>query len=204
MTWSSEGLFVKVCGLKTRGDIDVAMAAGADALGFVWWEPSPRHIALESIAELAVSVPVRTVLVTVDLPPGELVEAASRAEVTAVQPHGRHSTEAADAAAATGLDAIRPLRAGESPGPVPERHLLLMDTPDPDLPGGTGRSFDWALAADFGRPYLLAGGLTPDNVGAAVRMLRPFGVDASSGLESSPGSKDPDLIRRFVEEAKGS
>ncbi len=80
--------------------------------------------------------------------------------------------------------------------------LLLVDTPHPHLPGGTGEVFDWARLAPIDRPFLLAGGLTPDNVSAAVRQVRPFGVDASSGLESSPGVKDVDLIRRFIQEAK--
>jgi phosphoribosylanthranilate isomerase len=87
------------------------------------------------------------------------------------------------------------------PADVAPTDLLLVDTPHPDLPGGSGQTFDWATL-DIGRPFLLAGGLTPDNVAEAVETVRPFGVDASSGLESSPGVKDADLIRRFIEEAR--
>jgi phosphoribosylanthranilate isomerase len=86
---------------------------------------------------------------------------------------------------------------------VSEGQIPLIDTYHPIAHGGTGARFDWGLAADLDRRYVLAGGLGPDNVSEAVRLLAPWGVDASSGLESSPGIKDPELIRTFVERAKG-
>jgi phosphoribosylanthranilate isomerase len=200
----SEGRFVKVCGLGTVTDVEIATGAGADAVGFVWYEPSPRHHSLAHIATLARASTVTTVLVTVDLDSDALLAAAGRAGVGAVQPHGRHAAVAAAAARRMGFDVIRPVPSGAVPDDLDPDDLLLVDTPDDDLPGGTGRAFDWSTAASIDRPFLLAGGLTPDNVADAIAVVDPFGVDASSGLESSPGVKDPDLIRRFVERAKGS
>jgi len=202
VTWEVDGLFVKVCGLGSPDDVSVAADAGADAAGFVWWERSPRHRELDEIRSLAGLSPLTSVLVTVDLDSETLLAAAARAGVDAVQPHGRHAAVAAATARRMGFGVIRPVPAGDVPADLADDDLLLVDTPDADLPGGTGRPFDWALASDVGRSFLLAGGLGPDNVADAVRRVRPFGVDASSGLESSPGVKDADLIRRFVEEAK--
>lgn len=196
--------FVKVCGVRTAGDIDVAVSAGADAIGFVWFEPSPRHLPLARIAPLAAATPVTSVLVTVGLDSETLVAAAGRAGVDAVQPHGDHAAVASAAARRMGFDVIRPLPAGTDPRTVPAEDLVLVDTPDDDLVGGTGRAFDWDLTASVDRPFLLAGGLTPDTVADAIGAADPFGVDASSGLESEPGVKDPVLIRRFVEEAKNA
>lgn len=199
--WRSEGLFVKVCGLGTEDDVAVANRAGADAIGFVWWEKSPRHRDLATIHRLAALSEIPTVLVTVDLESAALLDAAGRAGVDAVQPHGEHAAVAAAAARRLGFRVIRPIPAGPVPADAAPTDLLLVDTPHPDLPGGSGQTFDWdTLAID--RPFLLAGGLTPDNVTEAVATVRPFGVDASSGLESSPGVKDADLIQRFIEEAK--
>jgi phosphoribosylanthranilate isomerase len=200
--WEADGLFVKVCGLGTETDVQTATEAGADAVGFVWWEPSPRHHDLGIIRRLAAGTDVTTVLVTVDLDSARLVDAASRAEVDAVQPHGENAAVAAAAARRLGYRVIRPFKAGSPPVDAAPDDLLLVDTPRDDLPGGTGERFDWSLVSDLDRLFLLAGGLTPDNVADAVRTVRPFGVDASSGLESSPGVKDADLIRRFIEEAK--
>lgn len=197
-------LFVKVCGLSRLADVEAAAGAGADAVGFVHWQPSPRHLPVPAIAKLAAASPLPGYLVTVDLPAGPLVEMAIEAAVAGVQPHGRHAPEAAAAAIAAGLSVIRPTRPGTPTDEIPLDQILLLDTPHPDLPGGSGATFDWSLAASVGRPFILAGGLGPDNVAEAVRTVRPFGVDASSRLESAPGVKDADRIRRFVEEAKGA
>ena len=195
-------MFVKVCGLGTLDDVAAAADAGADAVGFVWHRPSPRHRALHEIEALTAKAPMITVLVTVDLDSAGLLDAAAKAGVSAVQPHGRHGAVAAAAARGSGLDVIRPVSMGAPIDDVAAEDLLLVDTPDDELAGGTGRSFDWSLAAGIGRRFLLAGGLTPSTVADAIAAAHPFGVDASSGLESSPGVKDPDRIRRFVEEAK--
>lgn len=200
--WEADGLFVKVCGLGTPADVEAAAEAGADAVGFVFWEPSPRHKDLSTIRRLAEGSPVTTVLVTVDLGSEELLDAATRAGVDAVQPHGRHSVVASAAARRFGLGVILPIKAGDEPPARAPDELLLVDTPHSKLPGGTGETFDWDTIAHLDRRFLLAGGLDPDNVAAAVQRVRPFGVDASSGLESSPGVKDHARIRDFVKVAK--
>lgn len=201
-TWQADGVFVKVCGLDTPENVEAAVEAGADAIGFVHWEPSVRHRELDEIRRLAALAEVPTVLVTVDQSSAALLEAAARAGVDAVQPHGRDALIAGAAARRAGLGVIFPIKAGEQTPPNDE--LLLVDTPHGGPEGGTGETFDWDLAASLDRPFLLAGGLDTDNVADAVRKLRPFGVDASSGLESSPGVKDAELIRRFVAAAKGA
>lgn len=200
--WESEGLFVKVCGLGAMSDVQAAVEAGADAVGFVHWGPSPRHQELSSIRQLAAASPITTVLVTVDFDSATLLGAASQAEVDAVQPHGEYASVAAAAARHVGLGVIRPMKADEGAPDLAPDDLLLVDTPDTRLPGGSGRSFDWDSLVAFDRRFLLAGGLRPDNVAEAVRAVGPFGVDASSGLESSPGVKDAALIRQFVQVAK--
>ena len=202
MAWHAEGLFVKVCGLGTPADVEVAIEAGADALGFVWYRPSPRHRELDEIRDLAALSSVPTVLVTAGIDSATLAAAAIAAGVDAVQPHGRDAAVSAAAARRLGLAVIHPLSAGDDSASIPGDDLLLVDSPDPEMVGGRGQVFDWELAVKIERPFLLAGGLDPTNVGDAVEAVRPFGVDASSGLESSPGVKDADLIRRFLQEAK--
>lgn len=200
--WETDGVFVKVCGLDTPDNVAAAVDAGADAVGFVHWEPSPRHRELSEIRRLAAQADIPTVVVTVDLGSAELLDVASRAGVDAVQPHGRNAAVASAAARRAGLGVIYPIKAGDTP-PLSD-DLVLVDTPNGGPGGGSGETFDWDLTTGLGRPFLLAGGLGPGNVAEAVRKVGPFGVDASSGLESSPGVKDADLIRRFVAAAKGA
>ena len=202
MNWIAQGLFVKVCGLGTHADVQVATEAGADAVGFVWYAPSPRHLELDDIRELAAHATVPTVLVTAGIDSATLLAAASKTGVDAVQPHGVAAAVSVAAARRVGLGVIHPVSAGDDIEAMRGDDLLLVDSPDPEMVGGRGEVFDWDVAADIERPFLLAGGLTPANVAEAVERVRPFGVDASSGLESSPGVKGVDLIRRFVEEAK--
>ena len=200
MTW------VKVCGLSTKGDVAAAVAAGADAVGFVVAPGSPRRISLDQAAALGAGVPVLRVLVAIGLDAGELLDAAARADVDAVQPTGANAAAAAAAAVDAGLVVIRPVAVGGAVDLAggPADQLPLLDAASPNLHGGTGRAFDWDLAAGIERDYVLAGGLGPDNVGEAIRRLGPWGVDASSGMETAPGVKDPALVERFVKEAKSA
>ena len=199
MTW------VKVCGMTRREDVDVAVAAGADAVGFITWPGSPRCVTPERAAGLGRDAGATRILVTVDQPPEALLAAAGAAEVDGVQPGGDHAAEAAAAARAAGYLVLRPIPVGAGPpdlGAVPAEEIPLLDTARGGMHGGTGVAFDWSVAAGLDRDFVLAGGLGPHNVADAVARVRPWGVDASSRLEREPGVKDHDLVARFVEEAK--
>lgn len=197
MTW------VKVCGLTREADVATAVAAGADAVGFVVYPRSPRHVPLERVAELAAGAAAIRILLTVDARPEEALEAVRVTGVDGVQPYGRHVDEVVVAALSEDLFVLRPIRAVAGvdisvvPGAIP-----LFDTPDGSLHGGTGRRFDWSVLRDVSGTFVLAGGLDPDNVASAIVAVRPWGVDASSGLEVEPGVKDPGKVAAFVQEAK--
>ncbi|MGH8875395.1 MAG: phosphoribosylanthranilate isomerase [Acidimicrobiia bacterium] len=198
MTW------VKVCGLRERPHVETAVEAGADAVGFVLYDGSPRHVTVAEAFALGEDVPALRVAVTVDLEPESLLELAAGIGADAVQPHGLHTVEAAEAAHRAGFFVLFPVKvelAVDLSG-VPEGTIPLLDAHRPGLHGGTGTKFEWALAEGIDRRFVLAGGLGPDSVAEGVRQLHPWGVDASSGLESAPGQQDPKLIRRYVREAK--
>ncbi len=197
MTW------VKVCGLRHRADVETAVEAGASAVGFVLAPDSPRRITVSQAAALACDVPIMTVIVTVDLEPSELLAAVAATGVGGVQPHGAHRQAAARAAQAAGLFVLHPVsvRGSIDLSMVGEGQIPLLDTYRAGIHGGTGETFDWDKIPDPARPFVLAGGLGPDNVAEAIRRVAPWGVDASSGLESAPGVKDPERIRAYVERA---
>lgn len=196
MTW------VKLCGLRTRADVEAAEAAGADAVGFVVVSGSLRSVSPGEARRAGEGAAVERFVLTVGLSPDEVLEAAAAAGATGVQPYGEHAGEAAGAALAAGLRVLFPIRVSGRPpdlSVVPEGAVPLLDTAVPGVYGGTGRSFDWSLAAGIGREVVIAGGLHPGNVAEAVRVARPWGVDVSSGIESAPGVKDHEEMRRFVE-----
>lgn len=200
MTW------VKVCGLSRPEEVEAAVDAGADAVGFVTVPGSPRYLELDRVAGLAEGVPIRRVLLTSDLDPAALLQAVEDCGVDAVQPYGRSAAAAARSAAARGLLVLWPTPVGPGapepqaiPGTVP-----LYDTHRRERPGGTGASFDWSLLADRTGQFVVAGGLGPHNVADLIARIRPWGVDASSGLESAPGVKDLGKVTAFVEEAKSA
>lgn len=198
MTW------VKVCGLTRREDVETAVAAGADAVGFVIAPESPRRTDPAAVAELAVGIDAVRVLVTVDLEPAVLIEAVAVAGVDGVQPHGRHSDLAAATARDLGLFVLRPVAVRDflDLPALPSEVIPLLDTYRPGRHGGTGETFDWELAERVPGPFVMAGGLGPDNVAAAVRAVQPWGVDASSRLEAAIGVKDHGKVTAFVREAK--
>ncbi|MFB7053885.1 phosphoribosylanthranilate isomerase [Streptomyces vinaceus] len=196
-------LFVKICGLKTGPDVDVAVAAGADAVGFVFAAGSPRTIGAAEARELAARVPepVLTVGVFRGQPVDEVRRLTEESGVRGVQLHGDEGPEFYEALRAGGRTLLR-ATAGrvERCGEYGE-DLLLLDAPDP----GSGKPWNWG-SAEFTAPegrWLLAGGLTPGNVREAVETTGAWGVDVSSGVERERGVKDPALIRAFVEAARG-
>ncbi|MCQ3802653.1 MAG: phosphoribosylanthranilate isomerase [bacterium] len=198
-------VWVKVCGLSTLADLEAASEAGADAFGMVLAEGTPRCISVENAEYLAGAAQIPGVLVTVDQTPGDLIGLAEQVGAWGVQPHGRHGAEAAEAAVRHGLRVLRPVKVGSQRvcvDGVPPAQIPILDTADSRRHGGTGRSFDYGRVPQIGRKWVLAGGLAPHNVAEAVNRLQPWGVDASSHLESSLGVKDPARIRSFVKEAK--
>lgn len=200
--------WVKVCGLTRSGDVAAAVAAGADAIGLVLAESSPRRVDVPRAAVLADGVPALRILVTVDTEPEPLLESVAAVGADGVQPHGRHAAESSATAVAAGLFVLRPVSMGPS-GPslpldrLPARQIPLLDSGHEKLHGGTGTTFPWDLATGMRRRFVLAGGLGPDNVAEAIRVSGAWGVDASSRLETAPGLKDHGRVAAFVRQAKG-
>jgi phosphoribosylanthranilate isomerase len=191
-------LFVKICGLTTPEGVAAAVEAGADAVGFVF-SPSPRQLAPARARKLAAALPatIRRVAVFRHPPPGWIAQVMDEFPADWVQ------TDAADLPGVY-LGGAEPLPVLRSGAPLPPLlpELLLFEGAE----SGAGRIADWAAAAALARRtrVVLAGGLTPGNVAAASREVRPWGVDVSSGVESSPGIKDPALVAAFVAAARSA
>ncbi|WP_299968180.1 phosphoribosylanthranilate isomerase [uncultured Roseobacter sp.] len=206
---------VKICGLRTRADLDAAAAAGAAYAGFVFFEKSPRHLSLEAARELAVAAPpgLAKVALTVDADNGFLDALTDQVPLDMLQLHGAETPgRVEEVKARYGLPVMKAVGVADTADlALLERYFgaadqILVDAKPPreaPLPGGNGLSFDWRLIA--GRrwpvPWMLAGGLTPDNVGEAIAMTAARQVDVSSGVESAPGQKDAELMRAFVSAA---
>lgn len=211
---SMERLRVKICGITNTEDALVATEAGADYLGFILYPRSPRYVDSGTVRHIGAAVreaghsEVQFVGVFVNSPADEIAAVLDAACLDWAQLHGDEPPEALATLAGRAYKALRPasldqaLAAAAAYGAPPDqRPALLIDAYHPQHYGGTGQPGDWALAAavvarDPG--LLLAGGLTPDNVAAAIAAVHPWGVDVSSGVERSPGRKDHDLVRRFL------
>jgi phosphoribosylanthranilate isomerase len=189
---------VKICGIRDAASANTAIEAGADMLGFHFC-PSPRRIAPEEAKEIVDGLAVRPKIVGVfiDQPEEEVRRIAELVGLDFLQLHGSE---------ARGFDAGRPVikvlkvKDGEIPGAGDWPDPVMLDSWSPDQRGGTGRTWDWELARPLlsARRVFIAGGLEPGNVGTVVRNFRPYGVDVSSGVESSTGVKDPRKVRDFV------
>jgi len=198
-------VWVKVCGLTTRDDVAVAAGAGADAVGFILAPASPRCVDPETARALIAEAPVAAAIVTVDLEPDALLGLAEETGADMVQPHGRHRREAAAVAVAAGLQVLFPIPVGAAPpdlSAAPAGTVPILDRAMSDRHGGGGTAFDWRLLDGSRERFVLAGGLGPENVASAVAAVRPWGVDASSRLETAPGRKDPARVVAFITEAK--
>lgn len=201
MTW------VKVCGITDERGLAAAVEGGADAVGFVIAEGSPRSVTIDRAAWLMRDVPILRFVVTVDACPSDALWMLDHTGADGVQNHGSYASEVAAEAADLGYLSLRPVPVGDDEiravvASIPEQAMPLFDTASTVLHGGTGLPFDWATLSDPGRPFVLAGGLGPDNIAEAVAALEPFGVDASSRLELTPGIKDPSRVIDFIEKAK--
>ncbi len=208
---------VKICGLRTVGDVAAAAAAGAAYAGFVFFAKSPRHLTIAAARELAIAAPVglAKVALVVDADDAALDAIVETVPLDMLQLHGHESPDrVAEVRARYGLPVMKAV------GVADEGDLaavfdystvadqLLIDAKPPKgaaLPGGNGLSFDWRLVAQrrWLRPWMLAGGLTPDNVAEAIRLTNARQVDVSSGVESAPGVKDAGRMAAFVAAARG-
>lgn len=213
----SQDVRIKICGLTQAVDVEAAVGAGAAYLGFVFFPRSPRNVLVPQAASLAVMVPsgVAKVALTVDADDATLDAIVDIVPVDMLQLHGSESPDrVAEVRARYGLPVMKAVGiAGEADLPKLMDYSLVSDQilvdakppGDADLPGGNGLAFDWRLLVGrhWLRPWMLAGGLTPENVAEAIRLTGARQVDVSSGVESAPGMKDRDRIAAFARAARG-
>ena len=209
-------LLVKICGLSTRETLDVALGAGADMVGFVFFSPSPRHLSLETARELGKQAKGRAVKValTVDADDATLANIVEALQPDILQLHGRETVaRLRDIKQTFGLQVMKaiaietPADLASLPGYAAVADRVLFDARAPrgaTRPGGLGAVFDWHVLEnlDLKLPFMVSGGLNAENVAEAVRVTRAGGVDVSSGVERAPGVKDPEMIRAFIRAAR--
>jgi len=195
---------IKICGITNLADALAAVEAGADALGFVFHPASPRHISVAAARAVARQLPgyVIRVGVFVDPEPELVISALGECGLNLLQFHGGEASQFCRQFGVMAMKAFR-IRDADSLQQIPsyDTDAFLLDSYVTGKPGGTGETFNWSLALEakkFGKPIFLAGGLTADNVAAAVRRVQPFAVDVSSGVEAAPGKKDSGKMREFV------
>jgi phosphoribosylanthranilate isomerase len=202
---------IKICGITNLPDARLAFELGADALGFIFYPKSPRYIPVSKAADICNALPpfVAKVGVFVDELEFEIEKALSECLLNALQFHGDEPPGFCQKFAAKSIKAIR-VRDESSLRAAAEYDVdaLLLDTYTDAERGGTGKTFDWSLAlkakVTLAPPIILSGGLTATNVQEAIRKVRPYAVDVSSGVEREPGKKDPEKLRRFIELVKAT
>jgi phosphoribosylanthranilate isomerase len=194
---------VKVCGITRIEDAVMAADLGAAAIGFVFWPRSPRYLEPDVAREIAAALPASVVCVGVfvNQDAAQVRQTAAHVRLGAVQLHGDESAEYAAALMEPVIKAV-PIAEGFDPATLdtfPPAITVLLDAHDPVRRGGTGSAVDWTIAARAAarRPIVLAGGLTPANVVEAVRTVRPYAIDVSSGVEAAPGRKDQEKLKAF-------
>jgi phosphoribosylanthranilate isomerase len=211
-------LIVKICGLSTRETLDAALQAGADMVGFVFFPPSPRHLDLATARDLGRQARGRAfkVALTVDADDAELANIVEALQPDILQLHGKETVaRLRDIKQAFGLPVMKaiavatPADLAPLPGYAAVADRILFDARAPKeatRPGGLGAVFDWHVLEklDLRLPFMVSGGLDAGNVAEAVRVTRAGGVDVSSGVERTPGIKDPDMIRAFIRAARAT
>ena len=200
----------KICGLTRVPDVQSAVNAGVDAIGFVFYEPSPRYVSPLTAKDLSKYIPpyVQIVGLVVNATLKEIEQLLSIVPIDVLQFHGDESPQKCQLIAdrfhkrwykaiqvKPDLDVIKEVEAFYQAG----ASAVLLDAWHPDLKGGTGESFDWSKFPKLNVPLILAGGLTPDNIQDAIKITQPFAVDVSGGVESSKGIKDQQLIEKFMQ-----
>lgn len=200
----------KICGITRVEDALAAAAAGADAIGLVFYAKSPRAVRVEQAQQIIAALPpfVTTVGLFVDMPRPELQQILAQVPLDLLQFHGDESVEQCEGYGRPYIKALR-VKAGDDIAALmaqyPSASGVLLDTFVEGVPGGTGLAFDWSLVpAELPKPVILAGGLTPDNVATAIDRVRPYAVDISGGVESAKGIKDADKVRAFIQAARGA
>ena len=196
---------VKICGITRTEDAVLAAGLGAFAVGFVFWPKSPRCVSTETARAAGAALPphVLKVGVFVNQPCEEVRRVSEAARLDVIQLHGDETVEyirrlERRVFKAVPVSGTIPLEMVET---LPEAVTVLLDVHDPERRGGTGRTIDWSIAAAASarRPIVLSGGITPENIRAAIAAVRPFAVDVSSGVEASPGTKAPERLRALFE-----
>jgi phosphoribosylanthranilate isomerase len=199
---------VKICGITNPEDALAAVDAGADALGFVFFRESPRHIFPEEAARIIALLPpfVQTIGLFVNEDNAAINEIAKLCRLDLLQLHGDEKPEQCEQLGRRVMKAFR-IKSMTCLDPIESYRIAgyLLDAYSPSAYGGTGMAFNWEIAAEAVRRHgrvILAGGLTPENVAEAIRKVRPCAVDVSSGVESAPGKKDLQKVREFIRNAK--
>jgi len=199
---------VKICGITRLQDLHAACDAGADALGFVFYEKSPRHVSIATAAALLRELPpfVQSVGLFVNAEPAFIESVLQAVPLDLLQFHGEERPADCARFGRPYIKAERVNRESDllkCAADFDAARGLLLDAWVPGMPGGTGERFDWSLIPPaLSKPVILSGGLTPDNVAEAVRRVRPWAVDVSSGVEVTKGIKDAHLIAQFIAKAK--
>jgi len=195
---------VKICGVTSVADAQAAAGAGADLIGLMFYEGSPRHVTIAQAVEISRALPPFVLRVGVFVNPDETLVTRAIAEcgLSLLQFHGDEDSAFCTQFGLMSMKAVR-MRDAESLNLLENYHTeaFLLDAYSQAGLGGTGEKFNWDLAVaaqKYGKPIFLAGGLTPENVTNAVRLVRPFAVDVSSGVESAPGKKDAAKVRDFI------
>ncbi|TXS95686.1 phosphoribosylanthranilate isomerase [Parahaliea maris] len=195
---------IKICGITSAEDAVQACEAGADALGLVFYPPSPRAVSIARAREVAAAVPpfVQLVGLFVNERVETIEEVLSEVPLHTLQFHGDEEPAFCRRFRRPWLKALR-MREGADPVQAclaySEASAILLDSWQEGVPGGTGKTFDWSTARGvFSRPVVLAGGLNADNVGKGIALLKPAAVDVSGGVESAPGRKDPARVKAFI------
>ena len=218
MSLEAMSLLVKICGLSTRETLEVALDAGADMVGFVFFPPSPRNLSLETARDLGKQVKRRAVKValTVDADDATLSNIVEALQPDILQLHGKETVaRLRDIKQKFGLELMKAIAVESAadlaslPGYAAVADRILFDARPPKgatRPGGLGAVFDWHVLEnlDLKLPFMVSGGLNADNVAQALRATRAGGVDVSSGVERAAGVKDPDMIRAFIRAARAS
>ena len=200
----------KICGITRVEDIHSVVQAGADAIGLVFYPPSPRSVTVEQAQQLLTHIPpyVQTVGLFVNASPEEILAVLQNVALDVFQLHGHESPEMGQQSAQQAkrrwykaiqvkpdLNLINEIQRYQQAG----ASAILLDAWHPDLKGGTGLQFDWSQFPKFDIPLILAGGLNPDNIAEAIALTQPFAVDVSGGVEAQKGIKDQRLIKKFMQ-----